>query len=143
VLAERDDRPVRLLADVEQQQLKLVREIARGAASAGGARASRKERKKQTDRERSAAAALPALAAVEPGTALATLNLYCKKTKAELAEDIRAEAGEHIAAFTYKSCLRVAKGLGRAPSTEVARQRAAAELLSDLLSSLAKKARKT
>ena len=137
VLAERDDRPVALLADVEQQQLALVREIARGGGAGvggGGAGLEAQDRKKQTDRESSAAPFLPTLA-VDPDAALGTLNLYCKKTKVVLAEEIRVEAGEHIAALTYESCLRVEKGLGRASTAKVARQRAATDLISKLASS--------
>ena len=90
------------------------------------------ERKKQTDRDRSAAAILPTLA-VDPATALGTLNLYCKKTKVVLAEDIRIEAGEHIATFNYESCLRLEKGIRRAQCAEVARQCAAVDVISKLL----------
>jgi ERCC4-related helicase len=132
VLAERDDRPVALLADVEHQQLAIVREIARGGAGGGSADLKAQERKKQTDRDRSAAAILPTLA-VDPATALGTLNLYCKKTKVVLAEDIRIEAGEHIATFNYESCLRLKKGIGRAKSAKIARQCAAVDLISKLL----------
>jgi ERCC4-related helicase len=133
VLAEREDRPVALLASVEQQQLALVREIARGGAGAAGdARASEERaRHQQADRERSAAAVLPA-SPVDPAAALASLNLYCKKTKVVVAEEVRVETGQHSAVFTYESCLRVAKGLGHAPTAKGARQLAAADLLRTL-----------
>ncbi len=132
VLAERDDRPVELLAAVEQQQLELVREIARGGAGAvSDARALERARRQQADRERGAAAVLPA-SPVDPAAALAALNLYCKKTKVNVAEEVRVEGGQHLAAVTYESCLRVAKGLGRAPTAKGARQLAAADLLRTL-----------
>ena len=132
VLAERDDRPVELLAAVEQQQLELVREIARGGAGAvSDARAFERARQQQADRERGAAAVLPA-SPVDPAAALAALNLYCKKTKVNVAEEVRVEGGQHLAAVTYESCLRVAKGLGRASTAKGARQLAAADLLRTL-----------
>ena len=129
VLAERDDGPVALLADVEHQQLALVGEMARGG---GGVDLKAQERKKQTDRSRGAAAILPTLA-VDPAAALVTRNVYCKKTKVVLAEDIRVEAGGHIATFSYESCLRLEKGTGRAQCAEVARQCAAVDVISKLL----------
>ena len=43
-------------------------------------------------------------AAIDNGTALATLNLYCKKTKVDLKEDFFA--AEKKCVLVYQSCLR-------------------------------------
>lgn len=132
VLAERDDRPVALLAAVEEQQLELVREIAReSAAGAGGPRDETALRIAQASRERAAASVLSQ--AVGPHAALGNLNLVCKKTKVDLGEKFtQVGTTEFTAQLTYESCLRTVTGEGRGVGKKAARQEAAVDLLTKL-----------
>lgn len=122
VLDERQDRPLGLLESVRELQDDIIQkydpatiEIDEGA-----------ENLKQENRERQAKVVLQGLSLVD---ALASLNLYVKKTKADLVEDFGTENGEAVCMLTYRSRLRSAKGNGRASSKKAAKRAAALALV--------------
>ena len=84
----------------------------------------------QADRERSAAAILSGSHAVS-GT-MASLNLYCSKTKVVLEESRLINVRGHVVEMGYTSCLRSVRAVGRASCFKEARQFAAANLVAAL-----------
>lgn len=131
VLAERPDRPVSRLAEVEREQLALIREIAGEGAGARDPLRAEKDRQAQVSRERSAAGVLSSTLD-DPSTALAVLNHYCAKTKGVRDETVQQVPGGCVVSLSYSSCLRVVQGRGSAPSAKLARQEAAVNLLAHI-----------
>ena len=140
VLSERADRPAALLASIEQQQLDIIRKMEvpqrRDPADASSKSA-------QANRERSAREALLAATVnpngVEASTVLATLNLFCKKTKVDLIETIESvpKSGEWSSHLIYESCLRKVEGRGIAFSKEAAKRKAAIQVVGMLARGIA------
>eukprot|EP01068_Selenidium_serpulae_P006650 Selendium_serpulae@DN4464_c0_g1_i2.p1 len=126
VLAERADRRVAELVAAEQRQRAVVQSFAAGTGLGFGSEADREaaERRKQQSREQGALSVLNG--AMPP---LATLNLYAKKTKAQLQEDYLPD-GECV--LTYTSCLRTCKAGGRGVLKKAAKAAAAQALLVEL-----------
>ncbi len=148
ILAERADRPASMLAAAETQQLAIIASMQTpaGGAEAGGdggrATWEAAERTAQLSRERNAAAKLRVTLGLEAqhSIALAELNLFCKRTKVELAEAVTAAPGGvagNLVSMEYSSCLRTVRGEGQGATLKAARQAAAANLLARLAASLA------
>ena len=94
-----------------------------------------KERAAQANRERGAASILAVDISTGIGLskALASLNLYTKKTKAHLEESSSKDGSTSFSCtLHYKSCLREAKGKGEAASKNKAKQEAARDCMAAL-----------
>lgn len=128
ILAERPDRPAALLAEVEQQQLSIVRAFQPSQQNKGD---NEQARRAQSDRERGAASALAAWDGA-PTTALAAVNLFCKKTKVDLAEQTRKDGAQFICELAYQSVLRDVCVMGNGADPKSAKREAAAKLVQQL-----------
>lgn len=89
VLSEREDRPTSTLAAIESQQLQIVRDFQPLPVLEDSSR----EKEARRSRERNAREVLIEAANSSPLEALAALNLFCKKTKVELQEDVMQTDG--------------------------------------------------
>eukprot|EP00927_Polykrikos_kofoidii_P015929 TRINITY_DN17149_c0_g1_i1.p1 TRINITY_DN17149_c0_g1~~TRINITY_DN17149_c0_g1_i1.p1 ORF type:complete len:612 (-),score=105.13 TRINITY_DN17149_c0_g1_i1:22-1857(-) len=126
VMSERQDRPVALLERVEKQQLDIVRNFVPQAATDSDERT----RKAQMSRE------LTAKTVLEPevslNSALAVLNLYCKKTKVELAETYRNSGSGFECELMYESVLRSLSAQGTFKDKKGSKRAAALQLVQAL-----------
>lgn len=137
VLSERDDRTAANLAEVEKQQLDIVRNFNPHAA------VDDTEAQLKAQRSREVGARSVLASATDPTSALAALNLYCKKTKVELAEEHVQREGRWICTLRYSSVLRSVSEM--APQGDVplrdgkkdSKRRAALKLLAALQADLA------
>ena len=76
---------------------------------------------------------------ITENNALANLNIYCKKTKVLLSEEINSGSTCHM---IYKSVLRDIKVTGKGNGKKAARKLAAFKMLGELASSRCKKKKK-
>ena len=124
MLDQREDRPAELLAQQEQEQHRIASKFVpeKGSNPVAAIEA-------QQNRERGAAATL---AGIDENTAIAKLNLYCKKTKV-LIDEIYTKPGDcHTFSLTYSSVLRAVQGTGTGLTKKEAKKRAAVALLQEL-----------
>uniref|UniRef100_A0A7S4V2U7 RNA helicase n=1 Tax=Alexandrium monilatum TaxID=311494 RepID=A0A7S4V2U7_9DINO len=130
VLSEREDRNASKLAEVEQQQLAIVRGFNPEKCAADPA----VETVAQRSRERNAREVLARVAA--PSEAVAALNLFCKKTKAEVREEWGQQGKLWTCTLSYSSALRsVSAACGQAVADRKAAKREAAAALVETLRS--------
>lgn len=137
VLAERQDRPVALLADMEHEAAAHAVEVARArAALPAGTRdpaAVAAGRKAAVAREQTALRKLAAIGPADSSAgALATLMLFCRWTKVDLHETSAPAAGAsaaHEVRLVYESQLRREEGRATARTKKEAKRLAAARLL--------------
>ena len=124
VLSEREDRPTATLAAIESQQLQIVRDFQPQHAQDNG-----KEKEAQKSRERNAREVLMKAEGCSPLEAVVALNLYCKKTKVELQEEmIQAENSKKVTCtLRYRSVLRAKDATGSAEASKVADAKKAAK----------------
>ena len=131
VLAQRNDRPVSLLAEQEIEQHKLASSFVPEKNSEDIAA----NIVNQKNREQNGASYL-----LHPnvGTSLANLNIYCNKTKVVLKEAFSKKEKENSWSYTltYLSVTRTAIGSGTSKSKKVAKKVAAVELLKAIKASV-------
>jgi len=151
VLAQREDRPVELLAEMEREQRRLVADMARAraevpaegvAAAAAADRKAKAENDVQLSRERGALRTLNS-AAAKPNAFAASnvLNMlmtFCKQTKVDLVTSSRKQrtTGGHVewsADLVYESVLRRVEAAAVAETPTAAKRLAAADILKALL----------
>eukprot|EP00457_Paulinella_chromatophora_P001946 gb/GEZN01001949.1/.p2 GENE.gb/GEZN01001949.1/~~gb/GEZN01001949.1/.p2 ORF type:complete len:312 (+),score=49.21 gb/GEZN01001949.1/:106-1041(+) len=135
VLAERSDRTVQHLAEVEQHQLELVRKF---VPKQQDEKALQPLRQAQTFRERNALPLLRCDNKSKQKSPLATLQLYKTKTKANLEfnETVEQETNRIKVSLTYTSFLREIEGTGCATKKADAKQQAALDVLQKLRSAM-------
>jgi len=124
VLSERADRPVARLQEVEQEQQEFVTTF-QPSSSEG---CEEKKKAAQRSRVRGAADLLVAEKIAKAGV-LATLNLYCKKTKVSLEESYSGADGSWHCCMDYESCLWSCSAKGTGPTKKRAREDAAEQML--------------
>ena len=127
MLDQRHDRPAALLAQQEEEQHRIASTFVPEKGSNPVAAITA-----QQNRERGCAAVLDG---VNDITALAKLNLYCKKTKVLCDEIYTPGPGDcHTFALTltYSSVLRTVRGSGTGSTKKEAKKRAAVALLHNL-----------
>ena len=122
-LSQRADRPATLLAAQELEQHAIASSFDPRKRKIDASQ----EMASQTSRERSAASLL--LGDATPTTALATVNLYCKKTKTTLQEGLEAVSGGWQCNLRYESVLRTVEVQSTAPTKKQAKARASCDIL--------------
>ena len=100
IMSEQAGRSAETLARAEQQQLSIAQNFQPTKRDAG---TIEREVSAQKDRERSARSMLCSEVVVSP---IATLHLYCKKTKVDLQEQIFKDKGVWVCILKYTSVLR-------------------------------------
>ena len=100
IMSEQSGRSAEALARAEQQQLSIALNFQPTKHDAG---TIEREFSAQKDRERSARSVLCSEVVVSP---IATLHLYCKKTKVDLQEQIIKDKGVWVCTLKYTSVLR-------------------------------------
>lgn len=100
IMSEQAGRSAETLARAEQQQLSIAQNFQPTKRDAG---TIEREVSAQKDRERSARSMLCSEVVVSP---IATLHLYCKKTKVDLQEQIFKDKGVWVCILKYASVLR-------------------------------------
>ena len=130
MLDQREDRPASLLAKQEHEQHAIASTFAPRQAADPAA-----EAQAQRDRERSARPVLSA--GITESTAVAKLNLYCKKTKVVCGETPTRVLPSGLFQVTqrYDSVLRQVEASGVGPTKKVARRQAAVALVTKLIAS--------
>lgn len=132
VLAERRDRPIRLLEHEAQQQLKFFNGFTppdEGATVANNATILAAQR----SRECRARSALLKVQATTFG-ALSAVKIFAMQTKVDLDERMnKVASGQWRCTLIYESPLRNLCAAGEAPGKKIARKLAAAKLVQDLL----------
>ena len=120
VLTERADRPTSKLEQVEAQQQDIVRNY---QPKPNGVNYLEREKVAQKSRERGA---LGKLTTDDPS--LASLNLFCKKTKVILTETLtKTASGDWMCTLVYESVLRTVESDGCQAAGKKAAKRKAAE----------------
>jgi ERCC4-related helicase len=127
VLRERPDRPVILLEQIERQQQEIIGSLQLRQETAESA-----EHLKAAQRNRERGAATVLNENNNNSSELATLNLYCKKTKVPLTEKWR----EGACVLSYESPLRSLEASAEGINRKAAKRKAASQLLNDLRADL-------
>jgi len=124
VLSERQDRPVARLAEVQQEQLAIVRDFVPG----GDAMDVEREKQAQLSRERNALATLKDRE-LSLATAVGLLNVICKKTKVDVEEHFAASESQWTCTLTYTSTLRSLSSSATESGKKESKKAAAVQLL--------------
>eukprot|EP00397_Hematodinium_sp_SG-2012_P013639 GEMP01013858.1.p1 GENE.GEMP01013858.1~~GEMP01013858.1.p1 ORF type:complete len:709 (+),score=181.88 GEMP01013858.1:74-2200(+) len=130
VMRERVDRPVSVLENVEEQQQRIISGFTRCPPPSEGD--GKKERDAQRSREVGAAPYLVGMS-VNLENAWSSLNLFVKKTKVVLEEDMTKNGTGWSCTLRYESCLRKVEANGSGGDKKVAKRLAAMKLVNNIV----------
>ena len=131
VLDQRADRPASVLAEQELEQHDIA-----SSYKPKKSKVKASEKIAQTNRERGAMSIL--MQDVAEVTAISTLNLYCKKTKALCEENVNTAGSQLQCTLHYRTVLRSETAQASGNNRKQAKRRAAVVLLSNLQASVGK-----